>query len=157
VKRIIFTLCLYGLPLIASESTSHWMQEIVTEMKKVEAIAESIKMNEPYQPYIVTVFLGKDLERIGVSNLQEALELVPGVDIATDNMDNKRAVFRGSNPYAYGQSKLFIDGVEVKLINFGKVLFTGWYGIYGNAVIIDHGYGVQSLYGHLSFIIVPSP
>jgi len=118
VKKTVFTLFLCGLPLIASDNSSHWMQEIVTEMKKVEAIAESVKMNEPYQPYIVTVFLGKDLERIGVSNLQEALELVPGVDIATDNMDNKRAVFRGSNPYAYGQSKLFVDGVEVNDLFF---------------------------------------
>jgi len=118
VRNIIFALCLFASLSIASESSSHWMQEIVTEMKRVEAIAESVKMNEPYQPYIVTVFLGKDLERIGVSNLQEALELVPGVDIATDNMDNKRAVFRGSNPYAYGQSKLFVDGVEVNDLFF---------------------------------------
>jgi murein DD-endopeptidase MepM/ murein hydrolase activator NlpD len=45
---------------------------------------------------------------------------------------------------------------QVLASNFGKVLFAGWYGIYGNAVIIDHGYGVQSLYGHLSFIKVKS-
>ncbi len=38
--------------------------------------------------------------------------------------------------------------------NNGRVVFAGWYGIYGNAVIIDHGYGVQSLYGHLSYIKV---
>jgi murein DD-endopeptidase MepM/ murein hydrolase activator NlpD len=25
-----------------------------------------------------------------------------------------------------------------------------WLGIYGNCVVIDHGLGVQSLYGHLS-------
>ncbi len=24
-----------------------------------------------------------------------------------------------------------------------------WLGIYGNCVVIDHGMGVQSLYGHL--------
>ncbi len=36
--------------------------------------------------------------------------------------------------------------------NRGKVLFADELGIYGNAVIIDHGMGVQSLYGHLSSI-----
>ena len=38
--------------------------------------------------------------------------------------------------------------------NRGKVLHAGPLGIYGNAVIIDHGMGVQSLYGHLSQIQV---
>ncbi|MBX7148792.1 M23 family metallopeptidase [bacterium] len=36
--------------------------------------------------------------------------------------------------------------------NRGKVLFAGYLGIYGNTVIIDHGYGLETLYGHLSSI-----
>ncbi len=38
--------------------------------------------------------------------------------------------------------------------NRGKVLYADELGIYGNCVIIDHGMGVQSLYGHLSSIRV---
>ena len=34
--------------------------------------------------------------------------------------------------------------------NSGKVVFASELGIYGNTVIVDHGMGVQSLYGHLS-------
>jgi len=34
--------------------------------------------------------------------------------------------------------------------NRGKVIFAADLGIYGNCVILDHGMGVQSLYGHLS-------
>ena len=34
--------------------------------------------------------------------------------------------------------------------NKGKVVFAKELGIYGNCIIIDHGMGVQSLYGHLS-------
>jgi murein DD-endopeptidase MepM/ murein hydrolase activator NlpD len=33
--------------------------------------------------------------------------------------------------------------------NDGVVLNASWLGIYGNCVIIDHGLGVQTLYGHL--------
>jgi murein DD-endopeptidase MepM/ murein hydrolase activator NlpD len=38
--------------------------------------------------------------------------------------------------------------------NRGKVLYAAPLGIYGNCVILDHGMGVQSLYGHLSSIAV---
>jgi murein DD-endopeptidase MepM/ murein hydrolase activator NlpD len=38
--------------------------------------------------------------------------------------------------------------------NDGVVVCASYLGIYGNAVVIDHGYGLQSIYGHLSAIAV---
>ena len=38
--------------------------------------------------------------------------------------------------------------------NHGVVAFAGPLGIYGNTVVIDHGLGVFSLYGHLSELSV---
>jgi murein DD-endopeptidase MepM/ murein hydrolase activator NlpD len=38
--------------------------------------------------------------------------------------------------------------------NDGKVALAGYFGIYGNAVVLDHGYGLMSLYAHLSQIEV---
>src|SRR3954452_8784469 len=43
-------------------------------------------------------------------------------------------------------------GVPIVASNRGKVVLAEELGIYGNCVIIDHGMGVQSLYGHLSSI-----
>ena len=38
--------------------------------------------------------------------------------------------------------------------NSGRVVLAGYLGIYGNCIVIDHGMGVQSLYGHLSVMDV---
>ena len=38
----------------------------------------------------------------------------------------------------------------VKAANAGRVIFAGRLGLYGNCVVIDHGYSLESLYGHMS-------
>ena len=43
---------------------------------------------------------------------------------------------------------------EVPAAADGKVVKAGYVGIYGNAVVIDHGLGLMSLYGHMSRIDV---
>ena len=43
---------------------------------------------------------------------------------------------------------------DLQSANDGIVVLARYFGIYGNAVIIDHGYGLMSLYGHLSSIEV---
>jgi murein DD-endopeptidase MepM/ murein hydrolase activator NlpD len=44
--------------------------------------------------------------------------------------------------------------VDVEASNDGRVVYAASLGIYGNCVVIDHGYGLQSMYGHLSEIAV---
>ncbi len=45
-----------------------------------------------------------------------------------------------------------VEHTPVVAANDGVVEFAGFLGIYGNAIILDHGCGLQSLYGHLSSI-----
>lgn len=47
-----------------------------------------------------------------------------------------------------------VERDAIRASNSGKVVLARYFGIYGNAVVIDHGYGLQSLYGHLSSIAV---
>lgn len=44
------------------------------------------------------------------------------------------------------------DGVQAS--NDGKVVYAAPLGIYGNCIVVDHGYGLQTIYGHLSRIDV---
>ena len=75
------------------------------------------------------------------------------------------AVFADQRTYIYNgkevdqQTHLGFDlavtaNVPVLAANSGKVVNADWLGIYGNCVVIDHGLGVSSLYGHLSSIDV---
>jgi murein DD-endopeptidase MepM/ murein hydrolase activator NlpD len=45
-----------------------------------------------------------------------------------------------------------VEHDAVPASNSGVVLLAHYFGIFGNAVVIDHGYGLMSLYGHLSSI-----
>ncbi len=44
--------------------------------------------------------------------------------------------------------------MSVTAANSGRVIYADRLGIYGNCVIIDHGYSLQTLYGHMSKIDV---
>ncbi|MBF2006426.1 MAG: peptidoglycan DD-metalloendopeptidase family protein [Chlorogloeopsis fritschii C42_A2020_084] len=45
-------------------------------------------------------------------------------------------------------------GSTIRAADSGTVIFAGWYGGYGRAVIINHGNGITTLYGHCSELYV---
>jgi murein DD-endopeptidase MepM/ murein hydrolase activator NlpD len=54
----------------------------------------------------------------------------------------------------YGYDLAAVQHGPVPAANSGIVVFAGPLSIYGNAVVVDHGLGLQTLYGHLSSIEV---
>jgi murein DD-endopeptidase MepM/ murein hydrolase activator NlpD len=75
------------------------------------------------------------------------------------------ASFADYRTYTYGgqvvdhQTHLGFDlaGLQhmpIQAANDGVVVYAGFFGIYGTAVILDHGCGLQTLYGHMSSINV---
>jgi len=82
-------------------------------MAQTAQLATQTNQNIDYQPFILSVLHSDDLMKLGFKTLGEALCLVPGVDMATDTTNNRTPIVRGSNPLAYGQTKLLIDGIVV--------------------------------------------
>jgi hypothetical protein len=71
--------------------------------------------------------------------------------------DQRTYIYNGEaidTAYHLGYDLSVTKNYPVEASNSGTVVFSGDLGIYGNAVIIDHGLGLFSLYGHLSSIDV---
>jgi murein DD-endopeptidase MepM/ murein hydrolase activator NlpD len=47
-----------------------------------------------------------------------------------------------------------VKNTPIPAANDGKVVWAERLGIYGNCIVVDHGYGLQSIYGHLNEIRV---
>ena len=43
-----------------------------------------------------------------------------------------------------------VQNAPVKVANDGRVVYAADLGIYGNCTVVDHGYGLQSIYGHMN-------
>lgn len=78
---------------------------------------------------------------------------------------SNRSSFSEQREYFYNKeliSESVHEGIDlagtammpVMAVASGKVIFADEFGIYGNTVIIDHGVGVFTLYGHLSSVLV---
>ena len=75
---------------------------------------------------------------------------------------SKPTAYYGDHRYYYYGGKLVGESVHkgidlakyrhapVVAANGGRVVFAGHLKVYGNAIVIDHGYGVFTLYGHLN-------
>jgi murein DD-endopeptidase MepM/ murein hydrolase activator NlpD len=56
--------------------------------------------------------------------------------------------------FHYGQDIAAPYGSTVRASHAGVIVRAGWYGGYGNVVIIDHGNGITTRYGHNSKVLV---
>jgi murein DD-endopeptidase MepM/ murein hydrolase activator NlpD len=61
----------------------------------------------------------------------------------------------GTPQWHYGQDFEVPYGTDVYATGDGKVIESGYAKGFGNCVVIDHGYGLQTTYAHLSSIKVP--
>jgi len=59
-----------------------------------------------------------------------------------------------SESYHLGLDLASIRMAKVKSSNPGRVVFSGYNGIYGNMPLIDHGLGLYTLYGHCSTLML---
>ncbi|PSR15666.1 peptidase M23 [filamentous cyanobacterium CCP3] len=67
---------------------------------------------------------------------------------------NRRHPILGYSRFHAGIDFAASQGTPIYAADSGRVIFSGWYGGYGQAVIIDHGGGISTLYAHASRLLV---
>ncbi|MFA5104192.1 MAG: peptidoglycan DD-metalloendopeptidase family protein [Candidatus Margulisiibacteriota bacterium] len=72
----------------------------------------------------------------------------------TSSFGYRRSPFSRRTQHHTGQDIANSYGTPIKAADGGEVIFAGWWGGYGKAIIIDHGRGLSTVYGHTSRIYV---
>ena len=88
---------------------------------------------------------------------KDAFSQLSNSKVEANFADQRTYLYNGEpidTAYHLGYDLSVTKHYPVEAANSGAVAFTGDLGIYGNAVILDHGLGLFTLYGHLSSIDV---
>lgn len=93
-----------------------------------------------------------------ISNRLDYLNSLPSSYPVSGNITSKF----GGRTSPYGENSEFHPGIDiavgygtpVKAAGKGIVSYAGWLSGYGNVVMINHGYGITSVYGHNSQLLV---
>ncbi|MFQ5350011.1 MAG: M23 family metallopeptidase [Thermoanaerobaculia bacterium] len=82
---------------------------------------------------------------------------LPNAKVMSPFADRRTYLYEGrevDRQVHLGYDLASVRRAEVPAANDGRVALARYLGIYGNAVVVDHGTGLMSLYGHLSSIAV---
>lgn len=144
--------------------------QYVSTMEEAEEVIEELK-----QKFDGMVDLDISMEEVYTSNVEDINSIdmkVAKANLDTEIIDNSDSAINGiilSKPTTgvissrfgprWGRSHTGIDiaantGTPIYSCSKGTVEFTGWYYGYGNLVIVNHGNGIKTYYGHCSKIYV---
>ena len=101
-------------------------------------------------------------QRDGLEDVRSALadeqarrEATPSIwptrGLVTSGFGWRRSPFGWGRQFHGGLDIAAPRGSPVVATASGRVVFSGWDGAFGNAVIIDHGYGYRTLYAHNAY------
>ncbi|MFN2449909.1 MAG: murein hydrolase activator EnvC [Candidatus Baltobacteraceae bacterium] len=91
---------------------------------------------------------------VGQSTSAPGVLIWPVSGTITSPFGYRRSPFGGGMEFHQGLDIAAPMGTTVTAAAAGTIISAGWYGGYGNYILIDHGSGMATGYGHLSQIFV---
>lgn len=160
----IVTYKLYAIKL-GEEST-----EFVSTTEEAQEVVEELK--EEYNGILDLQITVEEIYTTNLENINSIDMQVAKANLDTEIIENCDSAINGviltkpvtgtvSSRYGtrWGRAHTGLDisaqtGTPIYSCSKGTVKYTGWYGGYGNLVIVDHGNGIETYYGHCSKIYV---
>ncbi|MEM6599501.1 MAG: peptidoglycan DD-metalloendopeptidase family protein [Cyanobacteria bacterium P01_C01_bin.69] len=155
--------------LVSRDQYTNQMQQQSTLVTRLQqnrgALAAAIDQLDQESDEITSLIL----ERIAVADAadaeiarEEALRaasasgkmVYPSSGPITSNFGSRFHPVLGYNRFHAGTDFGAPSGSPIRASETGVVIFSGWYGGYGNTVILDHGGGLTTLYAHASRLYV---
>lgn len=154
-------------------------ESVIKELKKKESQnSQDLTIEEKYEIELPTISKEED----AIAKLYEKKVVKPTVKypnsssngFSTNRAITSKKIDLGINlvrpvsgvltsryGYRWGRTHTGIDigastGTNIKAAAGGTVVFSGWKGSLGKLVVISHGNGIQTYYGHCSSILVSS-
>lgn len=149
--------------------------DIVLETPFLERVVAEIRENTPGLPdrgslIANYVEINRELRKTNTAELlglaartrpeflwRASFLALPGGQVMAHFADHRTYRYQGQQvdqEYHLGFDLASVAHADVPAANAGVVVMARYFGIYGNAVVVDHGYGLMSLYAHLSAIAV---
>jgi murein DD-endopeptidase MepM/ murein hydrolase activator NlpD len=138
--------------------------------KVIPEITSHLKTAKEGKPVDVFVDINSNLRKENHRTIAELSKASPGEFLwngAFLQLSNSQveSFFADRRSYIYDGKKIdeqdhvgfdlsVVKHYPIEAANDGKVILAEYFGIYGNTVLIDHGAGLISLYGHMSSIDV---
>jgi len=129
-------------------------------------IAQTPSLTDQHDPVKNFLMVNRDLRRTDTQELVDAAKQSVAQFLwqgAFTQLGNSavEAAFADHRAYQYhgqiidhedhlGYDLAAVRHTPVKASNSGRVVWAKYFGIYGNCVLMDHGYGLMSLYAHLN-------
>jgi murein DD-endopeptidase MepM/ murein hydrolase activator NlpD len=135
--------------MVASRSKERYMESLKTNLKEMQR-QEAAMEAQSAQIEKDILAAQRAVEYVG----GEMAWPVPGQYRITSNFGGRADPITGVWTSHGGTDIAAPYGTPIVAANSGVVIFSGWHYSYGNYVIVDHGGGIATLYGHCSKLLV---
>jgi murein DD-endopeptidase MepM/ murein hydrolase activator NlpD len=138
----------------------HFMQKVANELDPSgsgDLVDRFVKINSEMRRANNTVLSDLRLKTEPRFLWSQPFQQQPNSKVESSFADVRNYLYHGKKidqQVHLGYDLSVTQHVGVQAANDGRVIYAAPLGIYGNCVVVDHGYGLQSIYGHLSEIDV---
>jgi murein DD-endopeptidase MepM/ murein hydrolase activator NlpD len=147
----VMILTFVAIALFASSSTAHAEATNALDIRGPKEINQPLVRDRDYRTAMAAVFP----DYVNSPPVADTAMLWPVSGVLTDGFGVRQNPFSGKQfEFHKGQDISAPKGTSVVAVAEGTVKLARWMGGYGQAVIIEHGNGISTRYGHLSKIEV---